>query len=361
MSGGDAGAGRARGRGAAGNPPGRFQPAAVVPFDDGWGSLDEPAPALETTVTAEPARTILTPNESPDVPFDRSVNPYKGCEHGCIYCFARPSHAYLDLSPGLDFESRIFSKPAAPDLLRSELRRRGYRCEPIALGANTDPYQPVETELRITRGILEVLAEHRHPVMVVTKSHRVLRDLDLLQPMAADGLAAVYLSITTLDRVLARRMEPRAPTPERRLQAVAALASAGVPVGVLASPMIPGLNDHELERILEAATRAGARTANTILVRLPHEVKGLFVDWLRTHYPEREKKVLGRIREARGGRLNDPRFGERMRGSGPYAALLGRRFEVACRRLGLDLERPVLTCSKFRVPPAASAQPSLFG
>jgi DNA repair photolyase len=349
-----------KGRGAVRNVPGRFQRRRIVPVDDGWGSLDEPATPLETVVTPESPRTILSRNDSPDIPFDRSINPYKGCEHGCVYCFARPSHSFLDLSPGLDFESRIFSKPTAPELLRHELSRRGYRCRAVALGANTDPYQPVEEELGITRGILEVLREFRHPVIVVTKSHRVLRDLDLLGAMARDGLAGVYLSITTLDRKLARRMEPRAPTPERRLQAIRALAEAGVPVGVLASPMIPGLNDSELDRILEAAAAAGARSANYILVRLPHEVKELFEDWLNTHYAGRADKILNRIREARGGELNDPRFGSRMKGAGKHAELLRRRFDLAIRRLGLNERRWKPDCSKFRVPAAPGSQRGLF-
>jgi DNA repair photolyase len=315
---------------------------------------------IATTVTAEPARTILTANDSPDIPFDRSINPYKGCEHGCVYCFARPSHSYLDLSPGLDFETRIFSKPGAAKLLRETLRKPSYRCEVLALGANTDPYQPVERKLRITRGILEVLAEFRHPVTVVTKSNMVLRDLDLLVAMARQGLVAVSVSITTLDRKLARRMEPRAPTPERRLAAVRGLDEADVPVAVLASPMIPGLNDHELERVLEAAAEAGARSASYLVVRLPHELKQLFTEWLETHYPDRVGKVLARIREVRAGRLNDPQFGSRMRGNGAYADLLSRRFEIACRRLGLDREPVALDTSRFRAPAASGDQGKLF-
>jgi len=350
-----------RGRGAVRNVPGRFERFNTTPFDDGWGSLDEPAPRLETVVTPESVRTILTTNDSPDIPFDRSINPYKGCEHGCIYCFARPSHAYLDLSPGLDFESRIFSKPNAAELLRKTLRKRGYRPEVLALGANTDPYQPVERRLRVTRSILEVLSEFRHPVTIVTKSNMVLRDLDLLVPMAEEGLASVFVSVTTLDRQLARRMEPRAPTPERRLEALRGLCAAGVPVGVLASPMIPALNDHELEGILERAVEAGARTASYLIVRLPHELKQLFTDWLEANYPDRAAKVLNRIREVRGGRLNDPRFGSRMHGAGSYAEMLSRRFELACKRLALG-ERPgELDTSKFRVPPLPGQQRSLFG
>jgi DNA repair photolyase len=349
-----------KGRGAVRNVPGRFERFHVTPFDDGWGGLDEVAPPIETTVTPEPTRTILTTNDSPDIPFDRSINPYKGCEHGCVYCFARPSHSFLGLSPGLDFESRIFSKPRAAELLRETLRKPSYRCEVLALGANTDPYQPVERRLRITRGILKVLAEFRHPFTIVTKSNMILRDLDLLAPMARDGLAAVFVSVTTLDRKLARRMEPRAPTPERRLAAIRRLSDAGVPVGVLASPMIPALNDHELEQILEAAAAAGASSASFLLVRLPHELKQMFEEWLEAHYPERTKKVLSRIREVRGGRLNDPRFGSRMRGRGTHADVLSRRFEVACRRLEFDPERIELDTSKFRVPAAPGDQARLF-
>ena len=349
-----------RGRGAVSNLPNRFERFPVTPFDDGWGSLDEPAPKLETTLTPEPARSILTTNQSPDIPFNRSINPYKGCEHGCVYCFARPSHSFLDLSPGLDFESRIFSKPNAPELLRRELGKRGYVCEPVALGINTDGYQPVERRLGLTRSILEVLQQHRHPVIIITKSNLVLRDLDLLEAMARDRLAAVYLSVTTLDRTLARRMEPRAPTPERRLDAIRGLADAGVPTGVMAAPMIPGLNDHELEKILEAAAAAGAGSASYILLRLPHELRSLFVEWLEAHYPRKAAKVLGQIRDLRGGELNDSRFGRRMRGTGPYAELLSRRFEIARRRLGLDGRRLALDDSLFRVPRGAAGQGRLF-
>ncbi len=349
------------GRGAVSNVAGRFQKHEVVDFDDGWGTLDRPLPPCRTTVTPEPARTILSRNDSPDIPFDVSINPYKGCEHGCIYCFARPTHAYLDLSPGLDFETRIFSKVQAPTLLWKELSRKGYRSSTLALGANTDPYQPAERRLGITRGVLEVLSEFRHPVCIVTKSNLVLRDLDLLAAMARERRAAVYLSITTLDPELARRMEPRAPTPSRRLEALYALDEAGVPGGVLFSPVIPGLNDMELERILEAVARAGGRTAGYLLLRLPHEVQQLFREWLDTHYPARAEKVLGRLREMRGGRLNDPRFGSRMRGHGTHADLLRCRFETARRRLGLSRRGPELDSSQFRVPRQAGDQLRLFG
>lgn len=321
---------------------------------------DEP-PRLATTVTPETTRTIITTNDSPDIPFDRSINPYKGCEHGCVYCFARPTHSYLGLSPGLDFESRIFSKPDAARLLRRELRRTGYRCAPIALGSNTDPYQPVERDLRITRALLEVMAEHRHPVTIVTKSDSVLRDLDLLAPMAGRRLVSVMISITTLDGRLARRMEPRAAVPHRRLAAIRALREAGVPVGVLASPMIPGLNDAELEAILAAAAAAGARSAAYILLRLPHELKELFTEWLETNYPLRAGRVLSLIRQVRGGRLYDGAFGSRMRGGGPHAEMLQRRFEVARRRAGLDGAPAPLDTSRFRVPAAPGDQMRLFG
>lgn len=338
-----------RGRGAVSNPAGRFEAREVIPFDDGWGGLDLEPPPLKTTITPEKPRRIIATNDSPDVPFDRSINPYKGCEHGCVYCFARQTHAYLGLSPGLDFESRIFSKPDAPELLRKEIGRKGYRCQVIALGSNTDPYQPAERRLGITRRILEVLSEHRHPVSIVTKSNLVLRDLDLLETMAEKRLAEVFLSVTTLDHELARRMEPRAPTPGRRLEALRALAAAGIPTGVLASPMIPGLNDAELEKILEAAAEAGARRATYILLRLPHEVAGLFCEWIETHYPRKAARVLRLVREARGGRLYDGSFATRGRGTGEVAGLLRSRFRLACRRLGLNGERdPGLDTTRFR-------------
>lgn len=356
---------RTRGRGTRVNPKGRFEKQETVPFDDEWAAPDEePASPLRTTIHPIKSRTIITTNDSPDVPFSQSVNPYKGCEHGCVYCFARPTHAYLGLSPGLDFETQIFSKPDAADLLRRALAKRGYRAEPIALGANTDPYQPVERRLQITRSILEVLAEHHHPVGIVTKSDLVLRDLDLLAPMAARGLAHVFLSVTTLDGELARRMEPRASAPGRRLRAIQRLTAAGVPCGVLASPMVPGLNDHELERILEAARAAGATTAGTILLRLPLELKELFEGWLETHYPHRTAKVLALMRSCRGGELYDSAFGSRMRGTGPYADLLQRRFDGAVRRLRFSERRQELDCSQFRAPERAGPLPRqlpLFG
>jgi DNA repair photolyase len=332
----------------------------VESVEDGWYREPE-ADAVSTVLTREPARSIIARNESPDVPFDQSINPYRGCQHGCIYCFARPSHAYLGLSPGLDFETRIFAKPNAAELLRRELGRPGYRPRVIALGSNTDPYQQAERDLGITRQVLEVLARARHPVSLVTKSHLVTRDLDLLTSMAKQGLAAVLVSITTLDNRLVSRMEPRAASPRRRLEAIRHLSDAGVPCGVLASPMIPALNDHELEAILEAAAGAGAVAAATMPVRLPHELKSLFTEWLQQHYPHRAGRILGLIRQMRGGELNDPRFGSRMRGEGPYAAMMQQRFTVACRRLGLlrPSEAWQPDCSRFTPPGGAGAQMEL--
>jgi len=352
-------------RGALSNPAGRFEPYGVGPpdEDDPPPIPEEPEwepPALKTTVTPEVTRTIITRNDSPDIPFDRSINPYKGCEHGCVYCFARPTHAYIGLSPGLDFESRIIAKPQAAALLREELRRPGYRCEAMALGSNTDPYQPAERELKITRAVLETLSEHDHPVGIVTKSSLVLRDADILASMASRNLAFVMISITTLDGELARRMEPRAASPERRVGVLRELAAAGVPVGVLASPMIPGLNDRELEKILETCARAGATTAGYTLLRMPLEIKDLFTEWLRRHYPLRADHVLSLVRSARDGRLNDPQFGSRMRGTGAYAALIKRRFDVACRRLSLNASRAALDTTRFRLPPRPGDQQELF-
>jgi DNA repair photolyase len=350
-----------KGRGAITNPEGRFERHRREPFDDGWGSLDELAgePSPRTEALPDRARTIITRNDSPDVPFDRSINPYRGCEHGCIYCYARPSHAFLGLSPGLDFETRIFVKHDAAMLLRRELARPGYACRPISLGTNTDPYQPLERRLRVTRAILEVLAEARHPVGIVTKSALVCRDLDLLAPMAQDGLANVYLSITTLDARIARTLEPRASSPRRRLEAVRALAAAGVPVGVMVAPIIPGLTDPEIEAILEEAAAAGASTAGWVLLRLPYEVKDLFAAWLEAHFPLRARHVLSLVRQCRGGLLNDPEFGSRMRGQGVFADLVARRFRQAARYLGLDRRQLPQRTDLFR-PPAGDGQLDLF-
>jgi DNA repair photolyase len=349
-----------KGRGATVNPAGRFEPRRVEAVWDDLGSDDDVPPNPATTIFIDKARTVLTRNDSPDVPFDVSLNPYRGCEHGCAYCFARASHPFLNMSAGLDFETKIFAKPEAAALLRRELTKPGYRCAAIAFGTNTDPYQPIERKLRIVRGILELLVAHEHPFSVVTKSALILRDLDLIAAAAARGQAAAFLSVTTLDAGLASRLEPRASAPHRRLAALRALAGAGVPCGVLASPMIPGLNDHELERILDAGAEAGATIAGTILVRLPHEVKEVFTSWLEAHEPSRAGKILSLIKQARGGKLNDPSFGTRMTGRGPYAAMLGRRFDVACARLGLSRDRPRLDTSRFRRPAAEDAQRSLF-
>ena len=337
-------------------PGGRYEALSYTPEQDDADG-DAPAP-LGTTVLDEACRTIISRNSSPDIPFDRSINPYRGCEHGCVYCYARPSHAYLGLSPGLDFETRLFAKAEAASVLARELAKPGYKPQPIMLGANTDPYQPIERSRRITRAILEVLSAHRHPVMVTTKSALVVRDLDLLAPMAAAGLASVAISVTTLDAPLARIMEPRASSPRRRLEAMAALAEAGVPVMVLAAPMIPFVNDHELEAILAAAARSGATSAGYTLLRLPLELKDGFTAWLEAHLPDRAGRVLGRLRDCRGGSLYVSDFGERMRGKGDYAELLAQRFAVACRRLGLASGRGTanLDCSQFQAPAAESRQ-----
>jgi len=351
--------GRARkGRGAVSNAAGRYEPHARVAIDDGWGP-GEDDPPRRTTVGRDSSRSVIARNRSPDVPFDQSINPYRGCEHGCVYCFARPTHAWLGLSPGLDFETRLFAKPDAARLLEQELARPGYEPQVIALGANTDPYQPVEREHGLTRQILEVLWRARHPTAIVTKSNLVLRDLDILAPMAAAGLARVMVSVTTLDRTLARRMEPRAPTPARRIEAIAGLRDAGVPVGVLASPMIPALNDAELEAILESCAKAGADSANYILLRLPLEIKHLFVEWLEAHYPERKARVLSLLRQSRDGKLYDSAFGKRMTGGGPYAELIAHRFKIACRRYGLNERDFALDTTQFVRP--RGSQLDLFG
>jgi DNA repair photolyase len=348
-----------KGRGAGTNRTGRFEAHTREAFDDGW-DLPEPAKRPVTSVTFDHTRTILTRNDSPDIPFDQSINPYRGCEHGCSYCFARPTHAYLGLSPGLDFETKLLAKPDAAALLRKELGKASYVCSPIALGTNTDPYQPIEREHRITRSILEVCAELHHPISIVTKSANVMRDLDLLSEMAAHNLVLVFLSVTTLDNDLAGRLEPRASRPQRRLAAIAALAEAGVPVGVLSSPMIPGLNDHELEAILAAAEQRGARFAGYTLLRLPLEIKDLFREWLEVHAPDRAARVLALVRQTRDGQLYDARFGVRGRGTGPYAELLARRFALACQRLGLGHERMELDTRNFRRPGKETSQLPLF-
>lgn len=350
-----------KGRGAVSNRTGRFETHLSEPMDDGWGSWDdEDLPPLRTTLTRDATRTIIARNQSPDVPFDRSINPYRGCEHGCVYCFARPTHAFLGLSPGLDFESRLFFKPDAARLLEKELGNPRYRCAVMAMGTNTDPYQPVERELKITRQVLEVLAAHNHPVSIVTKSSLVVRDIDILAPMAERRLAQVCLSVTTLDRGLARTMEPRAATPARRLETIRALAEADIPCGVMAAPMIPVLNDPELEAILEAATEAGADMAGYVMLRLPLEIADLFREWLEQHAPLKARHVMNAVRATQGGQIYDPTFGLRQRGKGVYADLLQQRFEKALKRFGLNQRKFRLDTSLFRPPPRAGDQLGLF-
>ena len=329
-----------KGRGSISNREGRFERLQSERIDDGWISaadLAEEPPHLDTQVQFDTSRTIIARNQSPDIGFDRSINPYRGCEHGCIYCFARSTHAMLGLSPGLDFETKLFAKPNAAEILRRELSSPRYQPRTIAMGTNTDPYQPIERRLQITRQILEVLAEHDHPVSIVTKSHLVCRDIGILAPMAAKGLASVSVSVTTLDQKLARAMEPRAAPPERRLAAITELARADIPVGVMVAPIIPALTDHELEAILIRARQAGASRAGYILLRLPGELKELFREWLAEHVPDRKQRVLNRMRELRGGKLYDNEFGTRMRGTGRHAELLATRFDLACRQNGLNV------------------------
>lgn len=354
------GAGRG-GRGAASNASGRFDRHSVERMDDGWDGLAEPLPPLKTIVRARPARSIISYNQSPDIAFDRSINPYLGCEHGCIYCYARPSHAYLNLSSGLDFETRLFYKPNAAALLDVELRKPRYQPAMISLGANTDPYQPVELRLGITRGILEVLARFRHPVAIVTKGAALIeRDLDLLQDLAQDSLVSVAISITTLDAGLKRNLEPRAASPQSRLRAMRRLSDAGIPTRVFFSPVIPFVNDAEMEAVLSAAREAGARSASYIPLRLPLEVKDLFREWLQEHYPLKAEHVMSLVQQMHGGRDNDPAFGSRMRGQGAFAHVLRRRFEIACRRLGLNVgEQPALETCHFKLPPTSGDQFSL--
>src|SRR5262245_56692561 len=351
--------GRRRGRGAQSNASGRFEAEARVAFDDGWQSLED-LPPFKTTVAADTARKVITRNDSPDIGFDRSINPYRGCEHGCVYCFARPTHAYLGLSPGLDFESRLYAKPDAPAMLAKELAAADYEPRMIAIGTNTDPYQPIERERKIMRGILEVLERAGHPVGIVTKSALVARDIDILARMAKRNLAKVAISITSLDPTLARTMEPRAPTPPRRLEALKALSDAGIPTTVMVAPVIPALNDSEIERILDAAVHAGAREASYVLLRLPLEVRDLFREWLMANYPDRYRHVFTLIRDMRGGRDYDSQWGTRMKGTGPMAWTIGRRFEIACDRLGLNKRRSKLTTDHFAKPKRNGQQLSLF-
>jgi DNA repair photolyase len=350
---------RLRGRGAVSNASGRFERETRVLVDDGWGEDDE-LPALKTEVMRDSARTIITRNNSPDISFEQSINPYKGCEHGCIYCFARPTHAYLGLSPGADFESRLFAKPNAAELLARELSAPGYVPKIIAMGTNTDPYQPTEKRMRITRSILEVLRDFNHPVGIVTKSALILRDLDILAPMATQGLAKVAVSVTTLDRRLARTMEPRASTPPKRLETIRALREAGVPANVMFAPVIPALNDEELESVLGAAKDMGAVSAGYVLLRLPLEIKDLFREWLETNVPDRAKHVMSLIRQMRGGKDYDSTWHTRMRGTGPYAEIIARRFHMAVKRLGLNREPHTLVLNRFKRPPKLGEQLALL-
>lgn len=349
---------KTRGRAAGFNPPNRFESLQQEAFDDGW--FQEPDSPIRTEVLEDHSKGILSHNQSPDVPFDWSINPYRGCEHGCIYCYARPSHAYWGLSPGLDFESRIFAKRDAAELLRHEFEKPSYQAKVIALGANTDPYQPLERQLKITRSILETMHTYRHPVAIITKSAGVLRDLDLLSALAQQNLASVAVSVTTLCDDVARSLEPRAAAPARRVHTIHQLTQAGIPVTVLVAPIIPAINDWELERILETAAAAGATRAGYILLRLPHEVAPLFEDWLQREFPDKFDHVMSLIHQMRGGQLNVSRFKERMKGTGPIAALLQQRFQLAMRRLNLTLQRHALTTDLFRRPPKTGDQLNLF-
>jgi DNA repair photolyase len=350
---------RLRARGAGSNTTGRFEGTAREAFDDGW-DIAEDDRLVATEVRLEHPRSALTFNRSPDVPFDRSINPYRGCEHGCVYCYARPSHAFLNLSPGLDFETRLIARPGIAEVLDRELRRPSYQVAPVAIGTNTDPYQPVERDYGIMRQVLQVLSDFRHPVWITTRGTIIERDIDLIAALAAQGLAVVSISITTLDEALARQMEPRAPAPKRRLQIIRRLAEAGIPVRVQVSPLIPALTDHELEAVMEAAKAAGARAANSIPLRLPLEVAVLFRDWLAATVPDRAARVMGRVRELHGGRDYDPEWGKRMRGQGLWADLIHRRAHIARKRLGLDETLPAPRTDLFAPPPKAGDQLSLF-
>jgi DNA repair photolyase len=350
---------RRRGRGAQSNASGRYEPIARIGFDDGWQALDD-LPPFKTTVTVDATRKIITRNDSPDLSFDRSINPYRGCEHGCVYCFARPTHAYLGLSPGLDFESKLFMKPNAPELLERELSAPGYAPRTIAIGTNTDPYQPIERRHQIMRRILEVLERAGHPVGIVTKSALVLRDLDILARLAERNLVKVAISVTTLDAKLARTMEPRASTPMRRLDALRQLVKAGVPTSTLVAPVIPAINDAEIERILDAVAATGVRHAGYVLLRLPLEVRDLFREWLMANFPDRYRHVFKLIRDMRGGKDYDSTFGTRMTGTGPIAWMIGRRFEVAAEKLGFNTTTVKTTTEHFRPPLPAAEQLDLF-
>lgn len=347
-----------KGRGACDNPDSRFSAYSRESFDDGW-TEDERA-QVKTQHFTDASRSIISYNQSPDIPFDRSINPYKGCEHGCAYCFARPSHAYLDLSPGLDFETKIFSKPNAAELLADELAKPAYKVAPIALGVNTDAYQPLERKLGLTRSVLEVLKEHRHPVSIITKSSLIERDIDLLLPMAEQNLLEVVISVTTLDHGLSRSLEPRAVSPQRRLQTIRTLSDAGIPVAVLFAPVIPALNDSEMEAVLSAVADAGAITADYVMLRLPHEVKDLFESWLREHRPLKATYVMKLIREVCGGKAYVAKFGQRMRGTGAHADLIAQRFDLACKKLGMDRKSNELDSRLFRLPTQVGEQLSLL-
>jgi len=349
---------RRRGRGVSGNLSGRFD-LARSEETDGW-DIPEDRPAFRTAVTAEQSRSLINYNRSPDLPFDRSINPYRGCEHGCAYCFARPTHAYLGLSPGLDFETRLVARPNAAEVLRRELAARRYKVAPIAIGTNTDPYQPIEKTWKITRSCLQVLSDFNHPVAIVTKGALIERDIDILAPMAARGLVRVGISLTTLNADLSRRMEPRAPGPQRRLRIISRLVGAGIPVRLMTSPIVPGLTDHEVEALLRAGAEAGADAASWIMLRLPREVSQIWQDWLDEHEPGRAARVMARLREMHGGKDYEARWGHRMRGQGHYADMVARRFSVAVRRLGLDRETPALRCDLFAVPAKPGDQLSLF-
>ena len=350
---------RLRARGSASNAAGRFEAAAREGVDDGW-DIPEEDRLVRTEVSLERPRSAITYNRSPDLPFDRSINPYRGCEHGCVYCYARPSHAFLNLSPGLDFETRLIARPGIAGVLAQELAKPGYKVAPIAIGTNTDPYQPIDATHGLMREVLMVLADHRHPVWITTRGTLIERDIDVIGAMAAQGLASVSISLTTLDAGLARKMEPRAPSPQRRLGMIRALSGAGIPVRVQVSPLIPALTDHELEAVLQAAADAGASHATSIPLRLPLEVATLFRDWVEATFPDRAARVMGRVRELHGGRDYDPAFGIRMTGQGLWADLLRRRLEVARARLGLARGLPPLRRDLFRVPPRAGDQLSLF-
>ncbi|WP_415920563.1 PA0069 family radical SAM protein [Tateyamaria sp. SN6-1] len=350
---------KAKGRGAVSNVVGRFEGVTRHSDSDGWDQIED-VPTLRTQVSVERPRSAITYNRSPDLPFDRSINPYRGCEHGCVYCFARPSHAYLGLSPGLDFETRLVARPGIAEVLRTELGRKTYKVAPLAIGTNTDPYQPIEAEHGLMRACLEVLAACGHPVAIVTKGTLIERDLDILADMARRGLVRVGISVTTLDADLCRRMEPRAPHPKRRLQMIERLSAAGVPVRIMASPLVPGLTDPELEHILAAGKAAGARTASWIMLRLPREVSPLWQEWLGAHYPDRAGRVMSKLREMHGGKDYDARWGHRMRGTGPYAEMVAHRFSLAIKRLGLQTTVPRMRTDLFRPPRGAKAQLSLF-